>query len=111
LSAGGGRIGPGQKIVYLAVGVTVDDLGDDVGQIGMRFDGTELASLDLHIGVAGCVAAFTSSDQRYQQGSQREPNQKYQPVSQIETKKSAFRSHSREHAILIVSERETLPTL
>ena len=39
LERGGGRIGPGQKIVYLAVGMTVDDLGDDV-------DGTELAGLD-----------------------------------------------------------------
>jgi hypothetical protein len=46
LERGGGRIGPGQKIVYLAVGVTVDDLGDDVGQVGMRFDGAELAGLD-----------------------------------------------------------------
>jgi hypothetical protein len=34
----------------------VDDRGDDVGQVGRRFDGTELASLD-HRGDDGPVLA------------------------------------------------------
>jgi hypothetical protein len=39
-------IGPRQQVVDLAVGMTVDDSGDDVGQIVMRFDAAELAGLD-----------------------------------------------------------------
>lgn len=42
----GSGIGPWQEVVDLAVGVIVDDLCDDVGQIGLRFDAAELASLN-----------------------------------------------------------------
>ena len=39
-------IGPGQQFVDLRVGVSVEDLGDDVGEIELRVDGVELTSLD-----------------------------------------------------------------
>ena len=42
----GSGIGPWQQIVDLAVGMAVDDLGDDVGEVGVRFDAEELAGLD-----------------------------------------------------------------
>ena len=41
-----GEIGPGQEFVDLAVGMAVDDPGDDVGEIGVRIDAAELAGLD-----------------------------------------------------------------
>ena len=41
-----GGIGPRQEFVDFAVGVAVDDFRDDVGEIGLRVDGVELASLD-----------------------------------------------------------------
>ena len=31
-------VGPGQELVDAAVGMAVDDLGDDVGEIGVRVD-------------------------------------------------------------------------
>src|ERR1700722_4831638 len=42
----GNGIGPWQQIVDLAVRVTVDDLCDDVGEVGVRFDAHEFAGLD-----------------------------------------------------------------
>ena len=39
-------IGPRQQVVDIAVEMAVDDLGDDVRQIGQGFDTAELASLD-----------------------------------------------------------------
>ena len=39
-------IGPRQEVVEAAVGVTVDDAGDDVGQVGERLDADQLAGLD-----------------------------------------------------------------
>ena len=38
-------IGPRQELVDLALGMAVDDAGDDVGEVGLRVDGVELASL------------------------------------------------------------------
>ena len=42
----GAAIGPGQQLVDPAVGMAVDDLGDDVGEIGLRIDAAEFAGLD-----------------------------------------------------------------
>jgi hypothetical protein len=39
-------VGPGQEIVDLAVAVAIDDLGERVGEIGLRIDVAELAALD-----------------------------------------------------------------
>src|SRR5665213_2050046 len=41
-----GGIGPWQEIVDLAVGMVVDDPGDDVGEVGLGLDAAELAGLD-----------------------------------------------------------------
>jgi hypothetical protein len=38
--------GPRQEVVDAAVGMTVDDFGDDVGEVGERIDTGEFASLD-----------------------------------------------------------------
>ena len=46
LEVGSGGIGPGQELVDAAVGVAVDDAGDDVGEVGVRLDADELAGLD-----------------------------------------------------------------
>ena len=40
------RIGPWQEIVDLAVEMTIDDLGYDVGEVGLGIDAVELAGLD-----------------------------------------------------------------
>lgn len=40
-----GDVGPGQQLVDLPVGVSVDDLGEDVGEIAERLDAVELAGL------------------------------------------------------------------
>src|SRR6266849_3533922 len=42
----GGGIGPRQQVVEAAVGVSVDDFRDGLGEIGVRFDIGELAGLD-----------------------------------------------------------------
>ena len=44
----GGRcgIGPRQQVIDLTIGMAVDDLGDDVGEIGRRIDGVELTGFD-----------------------------------------------------------------
>lgn len=39
------RIGPRQEFVDAAIGMIVDDLGDDIGQVGVWFDTDELAGL------------------------------------------------------------------
>ena len=39
-------VGPGQKIVDLAVGVAVDDPGEHVGEVAERLDVVQLARLD-----------------------------------------------------------------
>ena len=39
-------VGPGEQLVDLAVGVAVDDLGENVGEIAERLDAVELAGLD-----------------------------------------------------------------
>ena len=39
-------VGPWQQIVDLAVEMAVDDLGEHVGEIGVRIDAVELAGLD-----------------------------------------------------------------
>jgi hypothetical protein len=41
-----GEVGPRQEIVDAFVWVAVDDPGDDVGEVSLRFDANELASLD-----------------------------------------------------------------
>jgi hypothetical protein len=41
-----GWISPGQEIVDPAVGMAVDDFGDDIREIGMRVDVTKFAGLD-----------------------------------------------------------------
>jgi hypothetical protein len=46
LDVGGGGISPGQELVEAAVGVAVDNAGDDVGQVGVRLDANQLAGLD-----------------------------------------------------------------
>src|SRR5882762_9645914 len=46
LEIGRGGISPGQKLVESAVGVAVDDAGDDVGQVGVRLEANQLAGLD-----------------------------------------------------------------
>ena len=51
-------IGPRQQVINLAVGVTVDDPGDDVGEVGMRFYADEFTSLDQR-GDDGPVLAAT----------------------------------------------------
>jgi hypothetical protein len=43
---GGCGIGPRKNIVDLAVGIAVDDLGQDVGQVELRIDAAEFAGLD-----------------------------------------------------------------
>lgn len=45
-AVGGVGIGPGQKVVDAALGMAVDDAGDDVGQVGVRVDVVELAGFD-----------------------------------------------------------------
>jgi len=42
----GSGIGPRQQVIDLAIGMTVYDLGDDIGQIGLRIDGVELTGFD-----------------------------------------------------------------
>jgi hypothetical protein len=42
----GSGIGTRQQVIDLAIGMTVDDLGDDVGEVGQRFDTAELAGFD-----------------------------------------------------------------
>jgi hypothetical protein len=39
-------IGPRQEVVDLAVKVSVDELGDDLCEVGLRLDADELAGLD-----------------------------------------------------------------
>ena len=39
-------IGPRQQVVDLAVGMVIDDLGDDVGEVGRWIDGVELTGFD-----------------------------------------------------------------
>ena len=39
-------VGPRKEIVDATVGVAIDDLGDDVGEIGLRIDGVEFAAFD-----------------------------------------------------------------
>lgn len=51
-------IGPRQEIVDAAVRVAIDDSGDDVGKIGLRFDAEKLAGLDQR-GDDGPVLAAT----------------------------------------------------
>ena len=46
LDFGRGGVGPGQEVVDLAVGMAVDDPGDDVGDVGLRIDDVEFAGLD-----------------------------------------------------------------
>jgi hypothetical protein len=41
-----GVIGPRQQVIDLAVGVAVDDPGDDVGKVGVRLYADEFAGLD-----------------------------------------------------------------
>ena len=41
----GGGVGPGQQLVELFE-MAVDDLGEDVGEVGVRIDAVELAGLD-----------------------------------------------------------------
>lgn len=41
-----GYVGPRQKIVDLALRMAGDDAGDDVGEVGVRFDAVELATLN-----------------------------------------------------------------
>ncbi|MGY4501291.1 hypothetical protein ACVWYH_005222 [Bradyrhizobium sp. GM24.11] len=46
LERSGNWIGPRQETVDFAVWVTIDDLCDDVGEVGVWFDIDELAGLD-----------------------------------------------------------------
>ena len=46
LEGGAACIGPRQEIVDFAIGMAVDDFGDDVGEIGEGIDAAELARLD-----------------------------------------------------------------
>ena len=46
LEIGRSGISPRQEFVEAAVGVTVDDAGDDVGQVSIRFDANQRAGLD-----------------------------------------------------------------
>src|SRR3954467_4026446 len=46
LEGGCGRVGPGQELVEAALGMTVDDAADHVGQVGPRLDADQLAGLD-----------------------------------------------------------------
>ena len=39
-------VGPGQQLVDVAVGMAVDDPGEDVGEVGERIDAVQLAGLD-----------------------------------------------------------------
>ena len=39
-------IGPREELVDAAIGMAVDDLGDDVGEIDLRIDGIKFAALD-----------------------------------------------------------------
>jgi hypothetical protein len=39
-------ISPGQQLVEAAVGMAVDDAGDDVGQVAAGLDADQLAGLD-----------------------------------------------------------------
>jgi hypothetical protein len=41
-----GGVCPRQQLIDLAVGMTVDNFGDDVGEIAVRFDTAELAGLN-----------------------------------------------------------------
>ena len=41
-----GRVGPGQEFVDAAVGMPVDDVGEDFREVGLRIDGIEFAALD-----------------------------------------------------------------
>jgi|CXWL01.1.fsa_nt_gi hypothetical protein len=45
LEIGRGDISPGQELVEAAVGVAVDDAGNDVGQVGVRLDANQLTGL------------------------------------------------------------------
>jgi hypothetical protein len=42
----GAHVGPGQKLVDLAVGVATDDPGQRIGEIAERLDTVELAGLN-----------------------------------------------------------------
>ncbi len=46
LELGRGGIGPRQELVEAAVGVAVDDAGDDVGQVSVRLDANQFTGLD-----------------------------------------------------------------
>ena len=39
-------IGPGEEFIEAALGVAVDDAGDDVGEVGVRIDADKLAGFD-----------------------------------------------------------------
>lgn len=41
-----GGIGPRQEFIDTAVGMTIDDLGDHVGEVGARIDAVELAGFN-----------------------------------------------------------------
>ena len=43
---GGSGLGPGQELVDLAVRMAIDDLGNNVGEVGLRFDAAELTGLN-----------------------------------------------------------------
>ena len=45
-----GGIGPRQEFVDAAVGMAINDLGDDVGEVGLRIDGVEFAAFDQRCG-------------------------------------------------------------
>ena len=40
------RVGPGQEVIDLAVEMAADDLGERVGEIGLRIDAAKLAGFD-----------------------------------------------------------------
>ena len=46
LEGGCGRIGPGQELVETALGMTVDDAADHVGQVGLRIEIVELCGVN-----------------------------------------------------------------
>ena len=46
LEVGDRGVGAGQEFVDVAVGMAVDDPGDDVGEVGLRIDGVEFAGFD-----------------------------------------------------------------
>ena len=62
LEVGDRGVGAGQEFVDVAVGMAVDDPGDDVGEVGLRIDGVEFAGFDERSDDGPMLGSFIRRD-------------------------------------------------